>query len=155
MRKLSVYILLFGLMLVGVACDNSSSDDPSDGDAFIGSWSLGGVNDAEGDRTAAFIEGFNSVLIGFERDGGFTLNVDAVVDAGDANYSGEYGIVESNTTVSVSIVANGTSLPLTFSYNIVDDKQIKLTAAGTTSVLLASLFSTSFTAPVTITLVKG
>lgn len=155
MRKLSVYILLFGLMLVGVACDNSGNNDPSDGDAFIGSWSLGGVNDAQGDRTAAFVEGFNSVIIGFQRDGGFTLNVDAVVDAGDANYSGEYGIVESNTTVSVSIVANGTSLPLTFSYNIVNDKQIKLTASGTTSALLASLFSTSFTAPVTITLVKG
>ena len=155
MRKLSLYILLFGLLLVGVGCDGSSNDDSNDGDVFVGSWSLGGVTDAEGDRTAAFVAGFNSVVIGFEKDGGFSLDVDAVLDEADANYTGEYGIVESNSTVSVSINVNGTAFPLAFTYDIVDDNQIKLTAAGSTSVLLATLFTTTFTAPVTITLVKG
>ena len=143
------------LLLVGVGCDGSSNNDNKDADVFIGSWTLGGVSDAEGDRTAAFVEGFNSVVIGFEKDGGFSLAVDAVINEADASYSGEYAIIESNSTVSVSINVDGQAFPLAFTYNIVDDSHIELTASGTTSVLLASLFSTSFAAPVTITLVKG
>jgi hypothetical protein len=155
MRKLSTYILLLGLLIVGTGCDSNGSDDTKDADVFFGTWALGGISDGTGDRTAAFVEGFTAIGIGFERDGGFSLTVDAVVNEGDANYSGEYGIVEQNTTVSVSINVSGQAFPLVFTYEIVDDNQIKLSASGTTAVLLGSLFETSLTAPVIITLVKG
>lgn len=155
MQKLSTYLFLFLMLAVSAGCDSDSKDDNSDADVFVGNWGLGGIADASGDRTAAFVEGFNSVVIGFEIDGGFSLNVDAVLNEADANYSGEYGIVEQNSTVSVSINVNGQAFPLAFAYEIVNDNTIKLTASGTTAVLLASLFSTTLTAPVIITLVKG
>jgi len=155
MRKLSIYIMLFGLLVVGTGCDSNNSDDSSEADAFVGAWALGGISDSSGDRTAAFVEGFSAVGIGFEKDGGFTLDVDAVIDEGDANYSGEYGVVEQNTTVSVSINVDGQAFPLAFTYEIVNANQIKLSASGTTAVLLATLFNTTLAAPVTITLVKG
>ena len=155
MQKLSTYILLFLMLAVSAGCDSDSKDDNSDGDAFIGNWGLGGIVDASGDRTAGFVEGFNSVVIGFQSDGGFSLNVDAVLNEADANYEGEYTIVEQNSTVSVSISVSGQAFPLVFGYEIVNDNQIKLSASGTTAVLLASLFGETLTAPVTITLVKG
>lgn len=155
MRKLSTYLLLFVLMFAGSACDTDSGSDSGDKEVFVGTWSLGGISDASGDRTAAFVEGFNTVQIGFRSDKVFSLVVDAVLSEADANYSGTYEIVESSKNVSVSIVVSGQAFPLVFTYNIVNDNQIKLTAAGTTSVLLSTLFNTTFAAPITITLVKG
>ncbi len=155
MRNLPKYLLLFVLLVAGSACDSSSNNDSNDADVFVGTWSLGGISDASGDRTAAFVEGFNSVAIGFESDSGFSLVVDAVLNEADANYSGDYTIIESTTTVSVSILVGEQAFPLVFTYNIANESQINLTAAGTTAVLLATLFNTSLSAPVTITLVKG
>ncbi len=155
MRKLSTYLLLFVLMFAGSACDSDSNNDSGDAKAFVGVWNLGGISDASGDRTAAFVAGFNSVAIGFENDLGFSLAVDAVINEADASYGGTYSLTESSSTVSVSIVVSGQAFPLVFTYNIVNDNQIKLTATGTTSVLLSTLFNTSFAAPIIITLVKG
>ena len=153
MRKLSFLFLVFGLLLVG--CDSDSgSDDASDAELFVGSWALGGISDSEGDRTAAFVQGFNSVAIGFTSGEQFTLAVDAVIDEADANYSGTYTISEATSTVSVSLNVGGQPFPLSFTYEIEDDSHITLQASSTTAVLLASLFSTSFTPPVSISLVK-
>lgn len=155
MRKLTSYVLLVGLLFTAAGCDGGSNDDSSSTDVFFGVWGLGGISDGSGDRTAAFVQGFNSVGISFFRDGGFGLNVDSVDDELDASYDGEFTITESTKTLSVSILVNGQSFPLAFTYAIANDNRVSLTATGSTAVLLATLFSTTFAPPVTITLVKG
>lgn len=155
MRKLFPFLMLFGLLLV-TACDSDSKDSASDSDKFVGGWQLGGLSDGAGDRTAAFAQGYEAITISFTQAGAVTLSVNAadINPVGDSSYSGTYSVVESSKTLNVSLSVNGTPTPLSFTYNFVNDNTATLTASSSTALLLGVLFATSFTEPVTITVVR-
>lgn len=154
MRKISLLLMFIGLAVVSMGCD-SNDDDSSDASALEGSWQLGGLSDASGDRTAGFADGFNSVIITFGADGTMTMAVDSKVDGGDLNATGTYTENATTKAVTANLSLGGQALPpLTFTYSEVNANTVALTATGNTSVLLGQVFATSLADPVTITVVR-
>ena len=120
------------------ACDIcNGSDDLSDGD---------------GDRTAAFVMNYNSVVIIFTEAGSITLNVDAIDDTADASYSGTFVVNEGASSLIANLTVFGQATALTFNYNFVNDSTLTLTATGNTGTFLGLLFGSSLADPVIITL---
>ncbi len=151
--KYSLFLMLFGVLAFAQGCDSGGSGDGGGSSVMsdlAGTWGFGGLTDGNGDRTATFEMNYNSVVIIFTEAGSFTLNVDAIDDAGDATYSGTYEVDEGASTLTVA----GTDTPLTFTYNLVNSATVTLTATGNTGILLGVLFSSALVDPVTITLIS-
>ena len=156
MRKLFPFLMLFSL-IVFTACDSDSNDDSTSvSDQFVGGWQLGGLSDGDGDRTAAFAQGYEAITIAFTDAGAVTLSVNAadINPVGDSSYTGTWSVEESSSTLTVSLSVAGTPTPLSFTYDFINDNTVALTASSSTSLLLGVLFQTSFAEPVTITVVR-
>jgi hypothetical protein len=151
LRKLSLLVLLVGFVAVTAGCDSNDDDDAS---VVVGAWGLGGLSDASGDRTEGFAEGFNSVVITFNRDNTMSLAIDSKNNALDQTISGTYTTNESARSLSATLTVGGNNLPLTFTYEEVNSNSLRLTATGNTSVLLGTVFQTSLADPVVITVVR-
>jgi hypothetical protein len=151
MRKLSNVLAVLLIGLIGVGCDSNS--DPSDADAFVGTWALSDVTDANGSALAAFGAAFSSVVLTNNADNSFVLTV--TPREGDVlQIPGTYSINEGTSGFTLNANLGGTTAPLAFTYNYVSDDSVTLQAGATTSVLLNSLFGTTLTAPATITITR-
>lgn len=151
MRKLTSLLLLALLAVVGVGCD--SNNDKSDADKFVGTWALTGVVDVDGDQSAAFAAGFNSVTLTNTADGNFTINVSPKVGS-PAAYTGTYTVVENGKSITLRASVGGQTIPLTFTYTFNSDTVVALKSNTTTAVLLNNLFGTTLNGEVTITVTK-
>ena len=155
MRKLSLLLMIFGLLLVG--CDSDSgSDDSSDADALVGTWAVSGLTDASGDRSGGLLESYNSVLITIGSDGSVAMNVDAKDPVPDLNATGTYTLNEATQTLIATLTVSGQPTPLTFTYSFQgnDDSGLSLTPVGSTTILLGVLFQTSYEDPVVFSFTK-
>lgn len=156
MRKLSLFMMLFGLIVFTAACDSndSDSDSSSDADAFVGTWAVVGLADANGDRSAGLAEDYNSVVIAIASDNSISLTVDGKDPNPDQAYSGTSSVNESTKTLTATLTVQGQPTPLSFTYNFVNDSTATLTASDTTALLLGVLFQTSYANPVVFTVAK-
>jgi hypothetical protein len=153
MRKLTLLLMIFGLLVVG--CDNDSgSDDASDADALIGTWAVSGLTDASGDRSGGLLASYNSVLITIGSNSSVSMNVDAKDPVPDLNADGTYTLNESTKTLIATLSVSGQPTPLTFTYGFQGESGLKLTPVGSTTILLGVLFQTSYEDPVEFTFTK-
>lgn len=151
MRKITYMMLLLGLMVVG--CDSDS--DGGDSDTFVGTWTVVGISDANGDRMPSFEQGYESIAITFGADSQVTMDVDAILDAADVVYSGSYQSSEGSESLSVTLTTGQGPQTLSFTYEFETATRIALTSSSTTTTLLSVLLQTSLAHPVKITLIKS
>ena len=154
MRKLSLLLMIFGLLLVGCDSDSNGGDDSSDADTLVGTWAVTGLTDASGDRSQGLLESYNSVLITLGADNTLSMNVDAKDPVPDLNATGTFQLNESTKALSATISVGGQATPLTFTYGIVGESGLTLTPTGSTTILLGALFQTSYSDPVEFTFTK-
>ncbi|MDA0684776.1 MAG: hypothetical protein O2797_03260 [Bacteroidetes bacterium] len=156
MRKLSLYMMIFGLITFTAACDSNddSNDASSDADMFVGTWAVVGLADASGDRSAGLAEDYNSVVIAIAADKSVSLSVDGKDPIPDQAYSGTSSVNESTKTLTATLTVQGQPTPLSFTYTFMNDTTAALTASGTTALLLGVLFQTSYANPVVFTVTK-
>ena len=153
MRKLSLFLMIVGLLVVGVGCDSNDDDEQSDASLFVGSHAITSVTDVEGDQTAAFAQGFESIVVTFAEGGNFTIAVDAIVDQGDVTVPGTYEVNESANTITLNATTASGTIPLAFEYEF-NGNQTNLTAGAQTATALNALFGTTLQAPATITVTR-
>lgn len=157
MRKLTLVLMIFGLLLVG--CDNDGgSDAASDADALLGTWAVSGLTDASGDRSGSLLESYNSVMITLGAGSTIAMVVDA--KTGEANtsdvtdYEGSFTLDEASKALIATLSVSGQPTPLTFSYSLQGESSLKLNPVGTTTILLGVLFQTTYADPVEFTFTK-
>lgn len=151
MRKISLFLLIFGLFAVGCDSNDNGDDDASDAERLEGSWAMTGVTDAEGDQSESFAENFNSVVVTFNSDDSFSLAVDAAGDGTDLTISGTYSVTETTDGLTLNATVPGVgTIPLAFTYEFVGD-DVELTAGAQTIAALNGVLDTALIAPVTFT----
>ncbi len=155
MRKLSTYLLVLVIAVVGVGCDSDSNDDEISIDELIADgWVLTGVSDADGDQMAVFAQGFSSLKITFTQAGAFTIVVDAIDDAGDNVITGTYSINESTNRITLTTEAQGVPIQLNFNYAFNGDDVVTFAADSVTSTLLNVLLGTTLQGSVSLTVTR-
>lgn len=144
MCKLSTFLLALAIAVVGVGCDSDNNDDEiSIDELIVDGWTLTGVSDAEGDQMAVFVQGFSSLEITFTQAGAFTIDVDAIDDAGDTVISGTYSINESANRVTLTADVEGLPVVLNFTYAFNGDDEVTFAADTDTSAKLNFLLGTT------------
>lgn len=134
MRKISLFLLIFGLIAIGCDSNDDGDDDPSDAERFVGTWSLNDVSDAEGDVNLE--ANFNSIAATFNADDTFSIAIDAVEGGTDLNLTGTWTLVEASETLTLNATVPGIgSIPLTFNYEF-SGENILLTAGPQTTAAL-------------------
>lgn len=158
MRKLSAFLFILAIGFAGSGCDSNDSDDDSSmsvTERLTGNWNLTGVTDADGDQMATFATGFNSVVVSFTQAGTFTIAIDSKIEGGDDLISGNYSVIESTNTLTLTAEVAGQAVPLTFSYAFENNfTQATFSALGATSVLMNALLDTTLTGTIALILTK-
>ena len=151
MRKISLFLLIFGLIAIGCDSNDNGDDDVPDKEQFVGSWVMTGVVDNTGDQSLSFSENFNSVVVTFNSDDTFSLAVDAVNNDNDLTLTGTFTVSESTDGVTLNATVPGVgSIPLSFTYDFVGD-DVTLTAGAQTTAALNGVLNQSLVAPVVFT----
>ncbi len=135
MRKSSVFLLVLLFALTSIGCDSTEDDDPSDAEIFVGTWTLVGLSDDEGDKLALFGQVANGFTATLRGDNTFHVLVD-YIQQDDLEIAGTYTVNEDATTLVLSI---GTQNPA-FDYQIENENRIVLFAPA---VIVNTLFQTS------------
>lgn len=146
-RKIPFYLVALLFAVFAIGCD-SNDDELSDSERFIGDWEIAAVADSDGDQTAAFEAGFNSVAVEFTDTGTFTLTADPV-QGDDVVLEGPYNVNESANQVTVTISFGGQNIPLSLPYDFDGDDTVTLSALAA---ILNPLLGTSLTGTAVITL---
>lgn len=158
MRKLSLIMMIFGL-LVFTACDSDSgSDDTSDKDAFVGNWNLAGFSTGGQDITTVVGSQYSQFSIEFTSNDGAQLTVVNVETPNEPTIiAGTYSVNESDNSIALDVSVQGTDVTLSFNYEIVNNNQIVLTASSSTALLMGSplLLNTSLADPVVLTVARA
>jgi len=154
MKKLSTFLLVVAVAIMNAGCDSNNNDTQSVSDLLADGWTLTSVQDSEGDQTAVFLAGFNSVDATFTQSGDFTIDVDSKVDTGDTSVSGTWSVNESQNRLTLTTTFSGIPINLQFTYTFNGDNEITLTADSATSQLLNALLGTTLQGTITITIVR-
>jgi hypothetical protein len=90
-------LLLAAVCCLPAGCDSGGNGDTLTAAFFVGNWTLVGVSDSNGDRTAEVEAVLDDLSLDFESDGDFAMAVDysAAVNAGgtpDTTFAGTYGV---------------------------------------------------------------
>lgn len=144
-------VLFSALVLLALGwvtgCD-SNDNESSDEERFVNNWTLTQVRDEQGDQTATFLEGYNSVTVDFNADRTYRLMVDAIGDGEDFTLSGPYTVNESGKLLSLTIEIQGESLSLPLAYAFQNDTTLVLSGS---SVLVNALIDTGLQGSVQLT----
>lgn len=134
MRKLSVLLLGVLVALTSIGCD-SNEDDLSDAEIFIGTWTLVGLSDDEGDKLALFGQVANGFTATLNSDNTFHVLVDYIAED-DLEIDGTYTVTEGVRTLVLSTA--GLNPP--FDYEIENENRIVLSA---NAAIVNALFQTT------------
>lgn len=149
MRKISLFLLIFGLIAVG--CD-SNDDDPSDAELFVGDWALSSLTDAEG---AVALELYTAVSVSFDSDDSFSLDLEGGEGVPDLAISGNFVVTEADGEIRLNaVIPNVGSIPLTFTYEFDGDDSVDLIAGPQTTAALNSVLGLELTSPVTFSVTR-
>lgn len=122
MRNVRVLILALLVAFVAVGCD-SSDDDQTDAEIFVGSWTVVAVSDDEGDKTAVFAEGVSDFSATLNGDGTYSLVVTFVdPQRPPVPLAGDYTVNDGSKILT--LMAGPQELP--FSYDIQSETRIAL-----------------------------
>jgi len=125
MRKLPVFLLALFVALTSIGCD-SSEDDPTDAEIFIGTWTVVEVRDSEGDKTSVFDEGVNNFSATLNSDNTYSLIVDFLdPERTDIPLTGTYTIEPGDVLILRANLGAG-ELLLPFQYDIESENRIDL-----------------------------
>lgn len=150
MNKFSVLVLALVVALAAVGCD-SAEDDPSDAERFVGTWTMVGLSDGDGDKMTDFNQVADGLTANLSADGQIVINVDYKEGTGlqDRTIPGTY---EVNEGAKVLVVNPPTGQSISFQYEFDSNTRATLSAA---SQFINALFGTeAYTGTVTITIEK-
>ena len=130
MRKLRLSVLALLLAVVAVGCDSTDNDE-SDAELFVGTWALTSISDATGNQTAGFANLANSLTVDLNADNSFSLLVDYKEDSGrpDLPLAGTYTVDEGGRTLTLTIPATQQSLPFGYDFRTEDEVVLEAGAA--------------------------
>lgn len=151
MRKISLFLLIFGLIAVG--CDSNDNDEEAsltDAELFEGEWILTSLTDDDG--PVELID-YVAVEATFLSDDSFSLFLEGGEGVDDLPLSGTWSLSESTGTMTLNASVPGvpTEIPLTFDYEIDGDNR-KLIAGPQTTAALNGVLELALAAPVTFTI---
>jgi hypothetical protein len=151
MRKISLLLLIFGLIATGCDSNDNGGDGMSDAEAFVGTWGLNQVSDADGEVDLA--SNFNSIAVTFTISDSFSLVIDAVESGSDLMLNGTYTVEESTNTITLdATIPNVGTIPLIFTYEFDGDNVLLTSGAQTTAALNGVLqLESPLVAPVVFT----
>jgi len=155
--KLFLPVLMLGLLVTAVGCDSGDDDGESDAELFVDAWAAVGVSDASGDQTQAFAQDISEFVVTFQSTT-YSLSVVFTDERQPIQFSGAtYSVDEGADQITIVIPAaatGATDIPVVFGYAFSgDDNRVDLTVSNAGQVVLInSLFGSTYTAPVTLTL---
>ncbi len=147
-QKYLAFLPVIALLFAFAACD-SSDDDPTESELFIGSWNLTGVSDADG---AVELTAFSSIVVSFSSTTG-TITAAPIDGSADQVFTGSYSVDETANTLTLQLTVTGipTPVPVVTSYSFSGEDRVTLTVDAATAVVLGPLFGTQFSGAVTLT----
>lgn len=153
MRKISLFLLIFGLIAVGCDSNDDGDADLTDAEQFEGVWVLASLT-ADGEPVQ--LEDYTAVEATFNSDDSFTLFLEGGEGFDDLTLSGTWSLNESTgvMTLNASVPGLPTSIPLAFDYEIDGDNR-RLIAGPQTTAALNGVLGTTLTAPVVFTVVPA
>lgn len=134
MRKVSVVFVAALFALTSMGCD-SNEDELSDAEIFVGTWTLVGLSDDEGDKLAVFQQVANGFTATLNSDNTFHVLVD-YANQDDLELQGTYTVTEATRTLVLSTA--GLNPP--FDYEIENENRIILSA---NAAIVNALFETN------------
>ena len=149
--KYLVFLPAIALLFTMTACD-SSDDDASDAELFVGEWVVDETMDGSG---SVDLPTFSDTFFIFADGGTATIRAVGVDPANTVELSGSYAVNEASNVITVSIAITGLgTVPLTATYAFNGNDGVTLTIGAQTAALLGPLFGTQFDGAVTLTLVR-
>lgn len=146
MRRLPVFVLALVLGISTLGCD-SSEDDPSDAELFVGTWALVSIADGGGDKTPVLLAAANSMMAQLNSDNTFEIDVDYKQQT-DLHLEGTYTVNEGAKQLILTV---GPQNP-PFGYSFASDNRVTLSAG---SDIVNGLFGTTlYTGTVIMTIEK-
>ena len=146
MRRLPVFVLALVLGISALGCD-SSEDDPSDAELFVGTWGVVSITDGGGDKTPLLLAAANSLVAQLNANNSFAVDIDYKEQA-DLHLAGTYTVEEGAKQLILTV---GPQSP-PFSYSFASDNRVTLSAAST---IVNGLFGTTlYTGTVNMTIEK-
>ncbi|MEX1055598.1 MAG: hypothetical protein WED81_06180 [Rhodothermales bacterium] len=146
MRRLPVFVLAFVLGFSSLGCD-SSEDDPSDAELFVGTWALVSIRDGGGDKTPLLLAAANSMVAVLNSNNTFEVDID-YKEQPDLHLEGTHVVNEGAKQLVLTV---GPQNP-PFTYSFASDTRTTISA---NSQIVNGLFATTlYTGNVVMTIQK-
>ena len=148
--------LLALALLLAAGCDSGDDEIELDADFYVGTWTLVGISDGSGDRTAEVLALLDDFTIRFDSDRDYQLDADfnGLVNAAgqpDVSVAGDYQAVAATRSLVLRVDTDDLTVAAPFTTEAETEDAVSVTANGALiEQLLGSLDVLDFEGDVTL-----